>query len=63
MGKLKDAVWDWMEETGYDLGYDWDNIPDLKEWGWITRNRITLTKYRETKNGEYRSGSNRRTRN
>ena len=62
MGKLKGAVWNWMEETGYSLGYDWDNIPDLKEWGWITSKKITLTEYKEVKNEEYRSRSNSKTR-
>ena len=62
MGKLKSVVWDWMEETGFDLGYDWDNIPDLKEWGWISSKRITLTEYREAKHEEYKSRSNSKTR-
>ena len=31
MGLLKGYVQDWLENYGYDLGYDWDNLPDLSE--------------------------------
>ena len=31
MGMLKGYVQDWLETYGYDLGYDWDNLPDLSD--------------------------------
>ena len=31
MGLLKGYVQDLLEEFGYDLGYDWDNLPDLSD--------------------------------
>ena len=55
---FKQVEW---QEHGYPE-YDWDNIPDLKEWGWITSKKITLTEYKEVKNEEYRSRSNSKTR-
>ena len=58
MGILKDALWDWLEDTGYDLGYDWDNYPDIEDWGDIKLNKITARTYYENIN----SNSNKRTR-
>ena len=46
MGKLKDAVWDWLEDCGYDLGYDWDNLPSLGDMTNIKKQKITYTKYK-----------------
>ena len=31
MGLLKGHIQDWLEEYGYDKGYDWDNLPDLSD--------------------------------
>lgn len=56
MGKIKDALWDWLEDYGNELGFDWDNYPDSKDWNNIRINKITAKEYYET----YRSGSNRR---
>ena len=47
MGRLKSAVWDFMDECGTDLGYDWDNIPDLSYWSWIKSKKIPIDKYKE----------------
>ena len=56
MGILNDALWDWLEDTGYDLGYDWDNYPDIEDWGDIKLNKITARTYYEN----YQRGSNSR---
>jgi len=37
MGLLKGHIQDWLEEVGYDLGYDWDNLPSLSEMEEIKR--------------------------
>ena len=29
MGKIKRYLEDWLENYGYDLGYDMSNVPDL----------------------------------
>ena len=58
MGKIKDALWDWLEDYGNELGFDWDNYPDSKDWNNIRINKITAKEYYET----YRSGSNRNSR-
>ena len=31
MGKIKDAVQDWLEDYGYELGYDFTNLPNLED--------------------------------
>tara|TARA_R110002020_G_scaffold59144_3_gene161562 strand:- start:379 stop:597 length:219 start_codon:yes stop_codon:yes gene_type:complete len=40
MGKMKSYIQDWLENTGYDLGYDINNIPRIEHFGLITRLRI-----------------------
>jgi len=37
MGLLKGHIQDWLEEYGYDKGYDWDNLPSLSEMEEIKR--------------------------
>ena len=27
MGMMKSFIHDWLENNGFDLGYDWDNLP------------------------------------
>ena len=31
MGKVKGFVQDFLEQVGYDMGYDWDNLPSMAE--------------------------------
>ena len=31
MGLLKGHIQDWLEEYCYDLGFDFDNLPDLSD--------------------------------
>ena len=31
MGKIKSYVQDFLETVGYDMGYDWDNLPSMSE--------------------------------
>ena len=58
MGKIKEALWDWLEDYGRDLGYDWHNYPDVKNWDKIRINKTTAKEYYEYD----RSGSNKRKR-
>ena len=58
MGKLKSAVEDWLDDYGHSLGYDMSNYPDMKDWDKIKTNNIDAEEYY----GNYKSGSNRKTR-
>ena len=31
MGKIKGFTQDFLEKVGYDMGYDWDNLPSMAE--------------------------------
>ena len=47
MGKLKNAVQDWLEDYGHSLGYDMSNCPDMKDWDKIKLNNINAEEYYE----------------
>ena len=49
MGKMKEAVQDWLDDHGYDLDFDMDNYPDIKDWKWIAINHITSRVYYHNK--------------
>ena len=40
MGKMKSLGEDWLEECGYELGYDWDSLPNYTQWKKIKTKRI-----------------------
>ena len=42
MGMLKGHVQDWLDDVGYELGYDYDNLPSLTEMDDIKRNNICI---------------------
>ena len=51
MGKLKSALEDWLEDVGYNLGYDMENYPEIDQWEKIKIKRIYRRKYgRQEKN-------------
>tara|TARA_B100001250_G_scaffold364889_1_gene345260 strand:- start:18 stop:161 length:144 start_codon:yes stop_codon:yes gene_type:complete len=29
MGMMKSFIFDWLEMYGFELGYDWGNLPDI----------------------------------
>ena len=45
MGKLKNVAQDWLEDYGYSLGYDWDNLPKSVNWDKIKLNNIKAKEY------------------
>ena len=49
MGKIKDAIQDWLEDYGYELGYDMNNCPDMVDWDIIKRNNIEANLYYNNK--------------
>ena len=59
MGKLKSVLEDWLDNYGHELGYDMTNYPSMEDRDNIRINKIDAREYYEN----YRSRSNRRTRN
>ena len=49
MGKIKEAVQEWLEDHGYDLDFDMSNYPDINDWKWIAINHITSSAYYRNK--------------
>tara|TARA_R110002012_G_scaffold321848_2_gene551860 strand:- start:3327 stop:3476 length:150 start_codon:yes stop_codon:yes gene_type:complete len=45
MGRVKDVAQDWLSDYGYNLGYDWDNLPKSVNWNKIINNQITAKEY------------------
>ena len=40
MGKMKSYIQNWLDNVGYDLGYDIENLPRIEHFGLITRLQI-----------------------
>ena len=38
MGKVKDYLHEWLEETGFELGYDMMTSPEIDELEWVAEN-------------------------
>tara|TARA_R100001015_G_C4635064_1_gene203360 strand:- start:11629 stop:11793 length:165 start_codon:yes stop_codon:yes gene_type:complete len=45
MGKIKNYLHDWLEEYGYDLGYDIDNAPELPDLWWVADGHVNPETY------------------
>ena len=45
MGKLSGYVLSWLEDCGYALGYDWDNLPHLSEFDEVRTKQIYRREY------------------
>ena len=45
MGKIKDAVQDWLEDYGHALGYDMSNPPSLSDLKDVLDNQIDAQSY------------------
>ena len=45
MGGMKNALEDWLEIIGYDLGYDMENYPEITQWENVKIKRIYRSKY------------------
>ena len=52
MGKVKDYLHEWLEETGFELGYDMMTSPDIDELEWVAENEIDSWTYWAMKNKE-----------
>ena len=49
MGKIKDHCQDFLEEGGYDLGFDMGYLPELKDFKTVLKERTDAQKYSESK--------------
>ena len=49
MGRIKKYLEDWLENYGYDLGYDMNNCPDFVDWNVVKRNKIDAFTYYNNK--------------
>ena len=45
MGRMKDYLNDWLENYGWELGYDMGNVPDLDELDYVVENDIDAKTY------------------
>ena len=45
MGRMKDYLNDWLENYGWELGYDMANVPDLDELDYVVENDIDAKTY------------------
>lgn len=45
MGALKKFLHSWLEDFGYELGYDMGNIPDLSDLDTIADDKIDAETY------------------
>ena len=49
MGKMKNHVHGWLEEYGFDLGYDMSNAPEFEDMDWVADDGIDAQEYWENK--------------
>ena len=45
MGKVKDYLHEWLEEAGFELGYDIMTSPDINDLEWVAENEIDSWTY------------------
>ena len=52
MGTIKKYIHSWLEEYGYNLGYDMGNAPDLPDLWWVAEDRVDAEDYWKSRNVE-----------
>ena len=45
MGKIKSHIEDFLENGGNALGYDWDNLPSLKDFEVVLSQGVKVWEY------------------
>ena len=63
MGKLKNYAQDWLEYTGYSLGYSIAFLPDLSDFDTVKLNQIDAQEYFDKPKHKQTKGNNIRTKN
>mgnify|MGYP006409227241 CR=1 FL=1 len=57
MGKLKSAAQDWLDDYGYELGFDSDSLPSkISDWDIIVNNNVKVWEYLGKTKKEYYGG-------
>jgi hypothetical protein len=49
MGKMKNHVYGWLEDYGFELGYDMTNTPYLEDFEWVANDSVDAQTYWKTK--------------
>ena len=48
MSKIKDFAHDFLEQSyELDLGYDWDNLPNINDFDIIIKHKISYENYKK----------------
>ena len=48
MSKIKDLAHDFLEQSyELDLGYDWDNLPNINDFDIIIQHKISYENYKK----------------
>ena len=52
MGRIKSYIHAWLEDYGYSLGFDTNNIPNLEDLNWVANDSVEAEAYwtKENKN-------------
>ena len=45
MGDLKSYVQDWLDDAGYDLGFDMETLTEIQDMYWIAKDKIEASMY------------------
>ena len=45
MSKIKGHLHDWLENYGFDLGFDFSNAPNFEDLNWVADDRIDADTY------------------
>ena len=49
MGAIKKYLHDWLENFGYELGYDMANAPEIDDLDWVANDDIDAKEYWDNK--------------
>ena len=52
MGRIKSHIHAWLEDYGYSLGFDTNNVPNLEDLNWVANDSVEAEAYwiKENKN-------------
>ena len=54
MGDIKSYVQDWLEDSGNDLGYDMDSLPEMQDIDWIAKDKVEASMYFDMPSYKYK---------
>ena len=49
MGKMKNNIYGWLEDYGFELGYDISNAPEFEDMDWVASDGVDAQEYWENK--------------